>query len=301
MTYLERPMGMEKGNRYLYYIQPNGLNVEDIFHLLLEVSLRFAMNIKRRDARQSDGLMSSLVKEEIESASIVIADISDLNSQVTFEIGIARALNKPIILMAFSSKDIPFELSAYRVLLYGNYSKTDFKNKLFSSIKEAIDSPLKNSPDQIEIKKNSNGNVFISYSHKDTEYLARLLVHLKPLENEGKIIVWKDTDLRAGDKWKDEIQKALDRSNAAVLLISADFLASDFIIKNELPPLLSMAEEKGTKIIPVILKPCRFARDKLLQIFQAINDPSKPMVKLNEGEQEAVYDNICSEIEKLFN
>jgi hypothetical protein len=51
--------------------------------------------------------------------------------------------------------------------------------------------------------------------------------------------------LRAGDKWKREIEKALQRATAAVLLVSADFLASDFITDNELPPLLKNAEEQG--------------------------------------------------------
>jgi hypothetical protein len=48
--------------------------------------------------------------------------------------------------------------------------------------------------------------VFICYSHKDQEYLDRLLIHLKPLEKEGLIDVWADTRLRAGDKWRAEIQ-----------------------------------------------------------------------------------------------
>jgi len=92
-------------------------------------------------------------------------------------------------------------------------------------------------------------------------------VHLKPLERDGLIDLWVDTRLRPGDRWKKEISAALERAQVAILLISADFLASDFITNDELPPILTAAEQKGTRIIPIILKPCRFARDKNLRHF----------------------------------
>jgi len=112
--------------------------------------------------------------------------------------------------------------------------------------------------------------VFISYSHRDSAFLDRLMVHLKPLQRQGVLDPWVDTRLLAGERWKREIEKALKSARVAVLLISADFLASDFIIENELPPLLHAAEEKGTLIIPVILKPCRFTRDPHLREFQSV-------------------------------
>jgi hypothetical protein len=147
------------------------------------------------------------------------------------------------------------------------------------------------------VKENS---VFISYSHNDKEYLSRILIHLKPLENENKIDLWVDERIKPGDKWKQEIEKALLKSNVAILLISADFLASDFIVKNELPPILKKAEEKGTRIIPVILKSCRFDRDNNLNSFQAINDPNSPLILLSEGEQENVYNKLSQEIERVM-
>ena len=74
-----------------------------------------------------------------------------------------------------------------------------------------------------------------------------------PLNRAGLIDVWNDTRLVAGDDWKHEVDLALASAAAAVLLVSADFLASDFIVDNELPPLLESAEAKGTRIIPVIV------------------------------------------------
>ena len=66
----------------------------------------------------------------------------------------------------------------------------------------------------------------------------------------------------------------------AVLLVSADFLASDFIADNELPPLLVAAENEGVIILPVIVSPCLFTNVPALARFQAVNLPSKPLSAL---------------------
>src|SRR5690242_18195551 len=86
--------------------------------------------------------------------------------------------------------------------------------------------------------------VFISYSHVDKEWLERLKRHLRPVVREGRLDCWDDTHIRPGDDWKQEIRNALDTAQAAVLLISADFFASDFIDESELPPLLAAAQVK---------------------------------------------------------
>ena len=102
----------------------------------------------------------------------------------------------------------------------------------------------------------------------------------------------------AGDRWKDEIRRALRRARVVILLISADFLASDFIVDNELPPLLEKAESDGTRVVPVILKPCRFVREGHLARFQAVNDPARPVMMMSECEQEAVYDLVADIVER---
>ncbi len=152
----------------------------------------------------------------------------------------------------------------------------------------------------VERPKPAGKKVFLSYSHRDTEYLDRLMVHLKPLQKQGLVDVWVDTRLTAGDKWKREIDKSLKSARAAILLVSADFLASDFIVENELPPLLRAADAKGTLIIPVLLKPCRFARDSNLNAFQCINSPDQPLSLMPADERELVYDTIAQRVEEEF-
>ncbi len=80
--------------------------------------------------------------------------------------------------------------------------------------------------------------IFISYSHKDGEWKDRLLVQLRVLEKQGFLETWDDSRIKTGDDWFPEIEKALEEANIAILMISADFLASDFILGEEIPRLL---------------------------------------------------------------
>jgi nucleotide-binding universal stress UspA family protein len=138
--------------------------------------------------------------------------------------------------------------------------------------------------------------VFVSYSHADMEWLQRLQKHLKPLQRDG-VEVWDDTRLKAGEQWREEIREALANTKIAILLISADFLASDFIVTNELPPLLKAAEEDGATILPVIISPCRFTRMESLSRFQAVNDPAKPLVQMRRASREKVLDDVARAVE----
>src|SRR3954468_6965651 len=143
--------------------------------------------------------------------------------------------------------------------------------------------------------------VFISYSHADKEWLDRLKRHLKPLVREGNLDCWDDTHIRPGDDWKQEIQNALDTAQVAVLLISADFFASDFIAETELPPLLDAAKAKGVRILPVILSASRFARNPDLARFQAVNSPNEPLDGMPRADQEKVLDRLALTVESIFN
>jgi len=143
--------------------------------------------------------------------------------------------------------------------------------------------------------------IFVSYSHEDKKHLKRLHVHLKPLEKMDLVDVWDDTKIKAGEKWRNQIELALSKAAIAILIISADFLASDFIIDNELPPILKKAELEGTRVLPVILKPCRFSRERQLSQFQALNPPDKPILSLSEIEQEEMWDKLSHSIEIELN
>ncbi|WP_239375689.1 TIR domain-containing protein [Frankia sp. Cj5] len=119
--------------------------------------------------------------------------------------------------------------------------------------------------------------VFVSYSHRDGAWLERLDTHLRPLIRDGMLDLWDDRRIQAGDRWLTEITQALERAKIAILLVSANFLASDFINHKEVPKLLAAADAGGCRIIPVIIGACLFSEDKRLNMFQAANPPDKPL------------------------
>ena len=98
--------------------------------------------------------------------------------------------------------------------------------------------------------------VFISYSHKDEHWKDRLRPHLGVLEQVGRITIWDDRQIDAGATWYDEIKQVMDQAAVAVCLISADYLASDFCVKEEIPYLLERRERDGMALILVLLRPC---------------------------------------------
>ncbi|SHN47430.1 TIR domain-containing protein [Cryptosporangium aurantiacum] len=128
--------------------------------------------------------------------------------------------------------------------------------------------------------------VFVSYSHADHAWLERLERHLRPLTRDQSLDLWSDRRLRAGDRWRDEIADALDRARAAILLVSSDFLASDFISEIELPALLRAAESGGCRIIPIVVSPCMFEHLPDLAQFQAVNSADRPLTAMSAHEQD---------------
>lgn len=241
------------------------------------------------------------LSEEISNSDMIIAEISESNSYNLFEVGIAKAMNKPILFIAQRESELPlFIVTNYIIQYYDrNRLKETLVFPLMKRLSDIVLKDLKNEKYFVETEKNKT--VFISYSHADRDYLNRLCIHLRPFEKGGQIDIWSDTKIKAGEKWKQVIENALNKAAIAILLISADFLASDFIVDNELQPLLKYAEQKGTVILPVILKPCLFTHNSSLSQFQSINDPKLPLSKLNENDKEEIYVRIAEEVFSLIN
>jgi TIR domain len=137
--------------------------------------------------------------------------------------------------------------------------------------------------------------VFISYSHKDREWLSKLQTMLKPMVRNKIISVWEDTKISAGEEWRGEIKEALARAKAAVLLVTPYFLESDFIAEHELPPLLDVAKKEGLVILWVYISHCLYDETEIKH-YQAANEISKPLDSLTSSEQNRVLADVCRKI-----
>ena len=122
----------------------------------------------------------------------------------------------------------------------------------------------------------SRNQVFISYSHRDSEWLIKLQTMLAPLVRNRKLSIWSDQELEPGARWKETIDEALASARVAVLLVSPDFLASDFIVQHELTPLLNKAQRRGVKIFWIAISDSLYKSTEIAH-YQAANDPSKPL------------------------
>ena len=143
-------------------------------------------------------------------------------------------------------------------------------------------------------------NVFVSYAREDAEWRRRLQTHLAPLVNNGVAAVWDDTRIESGSKWQKEIAQALAQARVAILLVSADFLASAFIQEQELPLLLAAAERGEMIIIPIIVAPCLLEKFPNLGSLQAANPLERPLTSLSSAEQDDVLVAVARRVEDVM-
>ena len=99
-------------------------------------------------------------------------------------------------------------------------------------------------------------SVFFSYSHADKSYRDELEKHLAVLRNQGVINMWSDRCIVAGDVIDQEIDANLDAADIILLLVSADFLNSEYCYKREMARALERNESGEARVIPVIIHPC---------------------------------------------
>ena len=97
--------------------------------------------------------------------------------------------------------------------------------------------------------------VFYSYSHKDSDLINELALHLQPLREEGLIEDWADDEILAGASFNEEIHAKLDEADIVLLLVSIDFLNSDYVRKYELPHILERERQGGACVIPLLARP----------------------------------------------
>ncbi len=139
--------------------------------------------------------------------------------------------------------------------------------------------------------------IFVSYSHKDWRLFEEFKTMLAPAIQQGLVDIWDDENIPAGAQWKQEIETALASARIAVLLVSGNFLASRFIVKHELAPLLSAARNEGVTVFWIYLSSCLYEHTEIAS-YQAAHDVSKPLDRLTKPQRQAVLSEVCYDLIK---
>lgn len=92
--------------------------------------------------------------------------------------------------------------------------------------------------------------VFCCYAREDQEMLEHLKKHLMPLQRSGQITIWSDTNLNAGVEWEKELHQHLENADIILLLISPDFMASDYCYSTEMKRAIERHDQGRAHVIP---------------------------------------------------
>jgi hypothetical protein len=120
--------------------------------------------------------------------------------------------------------------------------------------------------------------VFFSYAHHDEALRNELEKHLAMLKRQGVIDTWHDRKIDAGQDVHEEISEYLGKADIILLLVSADFLASDYCYDIEMRRALERHQRGEARIIPVILRPCEWQRAPFGRLVATPTD-GKPITR----------------------
>jgi hypothetical protein len=175
-------------------------------------------------------------------------------------------------------EDIGFSLETLAALVAQKFSYSDVlvrnRDSFVTAVKRSY--ATDGSSGWRGAKSGNAAKIFISYSHKDEEFRDQLEKHLKPLLRQGIIKTWHDRKIDVGEEWMEEIERNLDEADVILLLISADYLASDFLYDIEMRRAMQRHESGAATILPVIIRPVNWETSPIANL-QALPREGRPV------------------------
>jgi len=139
--------------------------------------------------------------------------------------------------------------------------------------------------------------IFYCYSHKDKELREELEHHFSSLRRLGKIKTWCDREIQPGAKWEKEIDTSLESANLVLLLVSSDFIDSDYCWGKEMKRALERDNEGTARVIPIILRPVHWQGTPIAEL-QLLPTGGKPVTEWSVRDR--AFTNIVEEINKVI-
>ena len=137
--------------------------------------------------------------------------------------------------------------------------------------------------------------LFYSYSHSDEDFRKELEKHLSLMRRNGEIAGWHDRDISAGTDWKDSIDEHLESAQIILLLVSADFLASDYCYEIEVKRAMERHARGEARVIPIILRNCDWSSAPFAKL-QALPRNARPIKSW--GDPDEAYKDVATGIRK---
>jgi hypothetical protein len=141
--------------------------------------------------------------------------------------------------------------------------------------------------------------IFFCYAHEDETLMNKLKMHLKPLHRQGLIDMWHDRDISAGTEWEREISQHLNVSNIILLLVSPDFMNSDYCYGIEMQRALERHKREEARVIPIILRHVYWQGEPLGKL-QALPTDAKPVMSSSWDYQDEAFFNVTEGIRKVI-
>ena len=141
-----------------------------------------------------------------------------------------------------------------------------------------VPDPFPPPPGQSQESKAGEAKVFISYAHRDARYRQQLETHLSALRRQGAIAEWHDQKIMPGAQWRDAIDQNLDSADCVLLLVTPDFIASDYCYSIEMQRALEKHREGRALVIPVIVRPADWQHTPLRDL-EALPEGAKPVIE----------------------
>jgi hypothetical protein len=138
--------------------------------------------------------------------------------------------------------------------------------------------------------------VFISYSHKDKRMKDKLMTHINSLIRQKYISLWFDNMILPGKTIDKEVLCALQSSQIVLLLLSADYLASDYCYQIEMEEALTLRDKKKLEVIPILLRPVDLKGTPIDNIMTLPED--RKAITLFKNEDKA-YKNVAEGIRRV--
>ncbi len=139
--------------------------------------------------------------------------------------------------------------------------------------------------------------VFYSYAHKDEAFRDELETHLSLLRRQGLITEWHDRHILPGTDWSQALDEHLERASVILLLISADFLASDYCYGIEMQRALERHQANEARVIPILLRPVDW-NNAPFAYLQALPTDAKPITTWRN--RDAAFTDVAAGIRRVI-